>query len=116
MSNRGTSPRAEGQGEGGRPHLAGGALRCPDYYKSIPHHDVWNRGIFAHTSPIYVACGGDWLMFDRSAAQCMLTLIDDSLTYMARPRRTIATGPSLTTTVRTTTWPTSSARSWTPRS
>ena len=31
------------------------AARCggPDYYKSIPHHDVWNRGIFAHTSPIY---------------------------------------------------------------
>ena len=40
------------------------------------------RGLFAHTSPIYVACGGEWGMFDESAARYMLTLIDGSLTYI----------------------------------
>ncbi len=60
------------------------AARCggPDYYDSIPHHDVWSRGIFAHTSPIYVACGGPWQMFNEEASQYMLTLIDGSLTYV----------------------------------
>jgi hypothetical protein len=60
------------------------AARCggPGYYNSVPHHDVWNRGIFAHTSPIYVACGGEWQMFNVETAQYMLTLIDGSLTYI----------------------------------
>ena len=58
--------------------------RCggPSYYDALPHYDVWNRGLFAHTSPIYVACGGEWGMFDESAARYMLTLIDGSLTYI----------------------------------
>jgi len=43
---------------------------------------VWNRGVFAHTSPIYVACGGEWDMFDPATAQYMLTLIDGDLTYI----------------------------------
>ena len=60
------------------------AARCggPSYYDTVRHHDVWNRGIFAHTSPIYVACGGDWSMFDEEAAQYMLTLIEGGLTYI----------------------------------
>ena len=36
----------------------------------------------AHTSPIYVACGGDWWLFDQETAQYMLTLIDGSLSYI----------------------------------
>jgi hypothetical protein len=36
----------------------------------------------AHTSPIYVACGDDWWLFDQETAQYMLTLIDGSLTYI----------------------------------
>ena len=58
--------------------------RCggPNYYDALPHYDVWARGLFAHTSPIYVACGGEWGMFDESAARYMLTLIDGSLTYI----------------------------------
>ena len=34
------------------------AARCggPGYY-GFAHHDVWSRGVFAHTSPVYVACG-----------------------------------------------------------
>ena len=40
------------------------------------------RGVFAHTSPIYVACGGEWWMFDRSTAQYMLTMIEGDLAYI----------------------------------
>ena len=60
------------------------AARCggPNYYDSIPHHDVWSRGVFAHTSPIYVACGGDWEMFNEATARYMLTLIDGGLIYI----------------------------------
>jgi hypothetical protein len=54
----------------------------PGYSKPIPHHDAWRRGIMAHTSPIYVACGQDWKLFDQETAQYMLTLIDGSLTYI----------------------------------
>ena len=59
------------------------AARCagPDYTQ-LPHHDVWNRGIFAHTSPVYVAIGGDWWLYDHAAAQYMLTLIEGGLSYM----------------------------------
>ena len=53
-----------------------------DYFDIVPHHDVWNRGVFAHTSPIYVACGGEWDMFDPATAQYMLTLIDGDLSYI----------------------------------
>ena len=60
------------------------AARCgaPSYHEIISHHDVWSRGIFAHTSPIYVACGGEWQVFDERVAKNMLTLIDGGLTYI----------------------------------
>lgn len=48
----------------------------------LVHHDVWSRGIFAHTSPIYVACGGEWQIVSQETAQYMLTLIEGSLTYI----------------------------------
>jgi hypothetical protein len=59
------------------------AARCggPDY-TTVNHHDGWQRGLFAHTSPIYIACGGEWWLFDREAAQYMLTLLDGNLTYI----------------------------------
>tara|TARA_Y100000310_G_scaffold168551_1_gene168603 strand:- start:190 stop:624 length:435 start_codon:yes stop_codon:yes gene_type:complete len=59
------------------------AARCggPDYFGS-QHLDVWNRGIFAHTSPVYVACSGDWWMYDESTAKYMLTLIEGDLAYI----------------------------------
>ena len=53
-----------------------------DYFDIIEHHDVWNRGVFAHTSPVYVACGGEWDMFDPATAQYMLTLIEGDLAYI----------------------------------
>jgi hypothetical protein len=54
----------------------------PGYTRPILHHDAWRRGVVAHTSPIYVACGDDWRLFSRDTAQYMLTLIDGSLTYI----------------------------------
>lgn len=59
------------------------AARCggPDY-SVVRHHDEWRRGIFAHTSPIYIATGGPWWLFDRPAAEYMLTLIDGSLQHI----------------------------------
>ena len=60
------------------------AARCggPSYYDSVPHHDVWTRGIFAHTSPVYVGCGGDWRMFDPAVARYMQTMIEGDLVYL----------------------------------
>ena len=51
-------------------------------YEPIAHHDTWSRGVFAHTSPIYVASGGDWAMADRSGLEYMLTLVGGSLEYI----------------------------------
>jgi hypothetical protein len=51
-------------------------------YAPIAHHDTWSRGVFAHTSPIYVACGGEWSMADPAGLQYMLTLVGGSLEYI----------------------------------
>ena len=58
-------------------------------YEPIHHHDVWERGIFAHTSPIYVAVGDEWGMADRDGLQYMLTLVEGGLAYVRdlAPRR-----------------------------
>lgn len=60
------------------------AARCGGlgYFDSLHHHDAWNRGMFAHTSPVYVACGGEWQMFNEETARYMLTLIDGGLSYI----------------------------------
>jgi hypothetical protein len=59
------------------------AARCGGPgYSAVPHHDVWKRGIFAHTSPVYVACGGEWALRDPATTQYMLTLIDGTLSYI----------------------------------
>jgi hypothetical protein len=59
------------------------AGRCAGVgYQSIPHHDGWRRGIMAHTSPVYIACGGDYQLFDPEAAQYMLTLVQGGLDYI----------------------------------
>ena len=61
------------------------AARCGGpSYTAVAHRDGWARGIFAHTSPIYVACGDEWSMFDEGTARYMLTLIDGCLTYIER--------------------------------
>ena len=50
--------------------------------QELRHHDEWRRGVFAHTSPIYVAVGGEWDMFDPDTARYMLTMIDGSMQYI----------------------------------
>ena len=47
-----------------------------------PHEEMRLRGVFAHTSPVYVACGGEWQMFDSETAQYMLTMIEGALAYV----------------------------------
>ena len=65
------------------------AARCsgPGYFDSVPHYDGWGRGIMAHTSPVYLACGGEWWMFDQDTAQYMLTLVEGTLHYMRHNSR-----------------------------
>jgi hypothetical protein len=60
-------------------------------YEPVQHHDVWARGVFAHTSPIYVAVGADWSMADRDGLQYMLTLVEGGLAYVRdlAPRRPV---------------------------
>jgi hypothetical protein len=56
----------------------------PGYWNPTHHRDSWSRGIMAHTSPIYVAVGGDWAPFDEATATYMLSLIDGGLEYIRR--------------------------------
>ena len=65
------------------------ALRCggPGYTTSIPHHDGWGRGLMAHTSPGYIACGEEWWMFNQDTAQYMLTMMDGCITYIRNTSR-----------------------------
>jgi hypothetical protein len=66
------------------------AARCggPNYWDGTSHRDVWQRGIFAHTSPVYVACGGDeWSKRDPIQDQRMLTLIEAGLEHIRNGRR-----------------------------
>ena len=59
----------------------------PGYYSGYSYYDVWERGIFSHTSPIYVSVGGPWSMFDLATAKYMLTLMHGSLTYIDNSSR-----------------------------
>jgi hypothetical protein len=49
----------------------------------VDHHlDDWSRPVFAHTSPVYVACGGDWTMTDPDGIRYMRTLVEGALGYV----------------------------------
>jgi hypothetical protein len=60
------------------------AARCggAGYFDGLQHLDVWERPIFAHTSPIYITTHEEWHMFDPGHARYMLTLIEGSLAYI----------------------------------
>ena len=60
------------------------AARCgsPSYFGD-PDYDRMQRGIYAHTSPTYVECGGDWQMFDQRTAQHMLNVVEGDLAYVS---------------------------------
>ena len=40
-----------------------------------------------HTSPIYVACGGEWGMFNEETAQYMLTLMNGCIEHIRHTSR-----------------------------
>jgi hypothetical protein len=66
------------------------AARCggPDYWDGTNHRDVWERGIFGHTSPIYVACGHDeWSRNDPAQNRRMEVLIEAGLEHVRNGRR-----------------------------
>jgi hypothetical protein len=54
----------------------------PGYFEAVPHHDVWQRGVMAHTSPVYLAVGDVWELYDPEVATYMLTLLEGSLAYI----------------------------------
>ena len=66
------------------------AARCggPAYWDGPSHRDVWGRRIFAHTSPVYVACGEEgWSRRDPVEDRRMLALIQAGLDRIRRGRR-----------------------------
>lgn len=60
------------------------AARCggPAYFDGRRHVDSWERPIFAHTSPVYVAVGGPWEMFDPDQASVPLELLHGGVRYI----------------------------------
>jgi hypothetical protein len=54
----------------------------PGYTNAVRHHDVWQRGIMAHTSPVYLSVGGEWWLYDADVATYMITLLEGSLAYI----------------------------------
>jgi hypothetical protein len=66
------------------------AARCggPEYWDSPSYSGQWERGIFAHTSPVYVACtDGEWSRFDADHARMMRGLVDAGLERVRTRRR-----------------------------
>ena len=46
------------------------------------HLDEWARPVFAHTSPVYVACGGEWTMTDPEGIRYIRTLVEGARDYV----------------------------------
>jgi WD40-like Beta Propeller Repeat len=59
------------------------AARCGGpRFTPFRHYDQRKRGVMAHTSPIYLACGDTYGVFDPATADYMLTLIEGGLSYI----------------------------------
>lgn len=66
------------------------AARCggPRYFDGPSHRGPWERRIFAHTSPVYVACGhGEWRRSVPDEDARMLALIQAGLERVRAARR-----------------------------
>jgi hypothetical protein len=46
------------------------------------HLDEWGRRVFAHTSPVYVACGREWAMTDPDGLRYIRTLVEGARDYV----------------------------------
>jgi hypothetical protein len=60
------------------------AARCggPEHFDGLAHRDVWERRVFAHTSPVYVTTEDQWQMFDEEHAAYMQAVIEGTLAYV----------------------------------
>jgi hypothetical protein len=65
------------------------AARCTGWSPRgvAKHRDCWERGVMAHTSPVYVRRGERYDVFDAGAVEYMLTLVDGGLTYIRERTR-----------------------------
>jgi hypothetical protein len=46
------------------------------------HLDEWGRRVFAHTSPVYIASGGDWTMTDPAGLAYIRTIVEGAREYV----------------------------------
>ena len=62
------------------------------------HLDEWGRQVFAHTSPVYVACGGDWTMTDPAGIRYIRTIVEGARDYVRHTavRRSTRSRPTIT--------------------
>jgi hypothetical protein len=74
---------------GGRQAEIGGELRIDGNswlacraFGTDYHLDEWGRRVFAHTSPVYVACGGDWTMTDPEGLRYIRMLVEGARDYV----------------------------------
>ncbi len=60
------------------------AARCggPGYFDNRIDFGTSGHEVYAHTSPIYVSCGGEWQMFDQRVAENILTSVEGSIAYI----------------------------------
>ena len=65
------------------------AARCggPGYYDNRIDFGTSGHEVYAHTSPVYVACGGEWQMFDQRVAENILTSVEGTLAYIRENTR-----------------------------
>jgi hypothetical protein len=66
------------------------AARCggPTYWDGPSHRGPWERRIFAHTSPVYVAFGdGEWTRSDPAQIERMRTLVEAGIGRLRAGRR-----------------------------
>jgi hypothetical protein len=58
-----------------------GWIACRAY--GVDYHlDEWGRQVFAHTSPVYVAIGGEWSMSDPDGLSYIRTLVEGARDYV----------------------------------
>lgn len=74
------------------------AARCAGPgYTATPHNDDRRRGIFAHSSPVYLRCGASYRLRNADSLHSMLSLVDGSLSHVRHRSRQY---PADTTTHR----------------
>ena len=73
------------------------AARCggPGYFENRIDYGIGGHEVYAHTSPIYVACESNWQMFDEKVARDILTAAEGSLAYIRE--NTLQHDPALVT-------------------